>query len=257
MVYLNTNRAFEINSEIIEWDIHSAGISIIQEYQLLSNDKINKLKKLPKDRMNISIGKIGQEDKDFSRILEEKFNEVIKIFLTNNDLDIEYDILSIKRDAAFTINREVKHPTIGEFITFVPKNTYHAYLYIKPYEFLLKRDGSLDVKGLVGDREVRQNILSLHENGIINFINELINLCEGTNLDSKKINTFCAEFIRYYKNKELDFDYYREFTLESAFRYNLNGNEMMMKYIDSNILNNIDISYNYINLILPIINLVC
>lgn len=257
MQYLNQNRFFEINSNIVEWDIKSAGISIIQEYKLLPQDKIDKLLSLPKDRRNISIGKIGQSDKDFARILEDKFNEVIDIFIKNNNLDKEYDVLSIKRDAIFTINRQIPNPNIGEFIKFVPKNTYHAYLFLKPYEFYFKSNDDIDVKGLCGDIERRNELLKLHKNGIINFLNEVIKLCERTNMNKRQINKFCSNFVNLYKRKELDFDYYREFNSESMYKYVSMGQTMMVDEIDISLLEKIDITYNYINIILPFINILC
>jgi len=257
MQYLNSSRLFEINSDIIEWDIKSAGMSIIQEYKMISQTKINKLLKLPKDTMNISVGLIGQKDKVFARDLEENFNTVIKLFMEQNNLDIDYDVISVKRDAVFTINREIKKDSIGEFITFIPKNRYHAYIYIKPFEFYLKRNKFPDIKGLSGDKETRNYLLSLHENGILNLIQELVQICETTNMDARKINNFCAEFVAMYKKRELDFDYYREFGTESKFKYVAFNNVMMMDNINASVLRSIDITHNYQKIILPLINLVC
>jgi hypothetical protein len=257
MQYLNSNRLFDISSDIVEWDMHSAGISIIQEYKMLTQERIDKLLKLPKDRMNISVGKIGQADSTFARDLDDNFNVVIKEFIKLNNLDIEYDILSIKRDAVFTINKVINTPSIGKFINFVPKNRYHAYVYIKPYEFYFRTDNTIDIKGLCGDKDDRDKILNLHKNGIINFLNEAIKTCEKTNMNRDDINEFCANFVSMYKKKELDFDYYREFNVESRFRYNNMGSEMLLDNIDLSLLNKIDIRHNYLNIILPMINYMC
>lgn len=257
MQYLNLNRFFEVNSEIIEWDIKSAGISLIQEYKMLPQAKIEKLLKLPKDNMNRSIGKIGQKDSNFARSLEEKFNDVVNIFIENNNLDIEYDIISIKRDAVFVINRKISKPTIGDFIRFVPKNVYHAYIYLKPYEFYIKANEEMDIKNLCRDINKRNEIIELHRNGILNFLNEAVNLCERTNMNRNQISKFCANFVKLYKNKQLDFDYYREFNIESMFKYVYGGNAMMLDNIDGSLIDNIDIQYNYINIILPMVNLMC
>ena len=52
--------------------------------------------------------------------------------------------------------------------------------------------------------------------------------------------------------KELDYDYYREFSVESRFRYqNLNG-EIMTDNINEEMLDKVNIEYNYIKFIFNI-----
>jgi hypothetical protein len=208
--------------------------------------------------MNISVGKIGQTDHDFAKALENKFNDVIEQFITQNNLDKEFDILSVKRDAVFTVNKTINYPKIGSFINFIPKHTYHAYLYIKPYEFYFQSDGKIEVKGLCSDEDgQREKILNLHTNGIINLLNETISVCERTNMNRDAINKFCAEIVSLYKKKELDFDYYREFNIESKFRYISVNGIMLLDNITSNLLDKIDIQFNYKNIILPLVNILC
>lgn len=257
MQLINTIRSFEINSVIVEWDIRSAGINIIQEYKLLPEDKIKALLKLPKKKMNIAVGEIGRKDKDFAKELENKFNEVTHLFINENSLDIDYDIVSVKRDAIFVINKEIVNSRFGEYIEFIPKNRYSRYLYLKPYEFYVTPEGTIDIKGISSDKELRENFINKHKDGILNLILELIYVAEGSNLDREKINDFLASFVSMYKNKELDYAYYREFTLDSKFRCNMFGNTVLMDEVNDYYLAKTDISYNYINIILPLIRLTC
>ena len=76
-------------------------------------------------------------------------------------------------------------------------------------------------------------------------------------MNLKQLNSFLHEFVKMYKRKELEFDYYREFNVESRFRYQLLGSEIMANNIDSDMLKHVNIEYNYKNIILPLINYIC
>ena len=255
--YLNISRSFEINSNIVEWDMKRAGLSIIKEFNLLHPDTIKELEKLSKSDCDIKIGKMQITDKEFSKALEQKFTDAMKEFMDNNGIDDTFDVTSIKKDACFIINKKVTCDRIGNYIKFVPKNTYHAYVYLKPYEIYFKRDGDIDIKGMSSDRIIRNNIIELHKDGILNFIEYVIHLAETSNMDMMKISKFLHDFVEMYKKKELDFDYYREFNIESRFRYQFLGSEAMADYIDESMLEKVNIEYNYKTIVLPMINLLC
>ena len=255
--FLNISRSFEVNSNIVEWDMKRAGLNIIKEYQLLPSDTIKELEKLSKSECDIKIGKMQITDKDFSKELELKFTDVMKEFMSVNNIDDEYDVTAIKKDACFIINKKITVNEFGKYIKFVPKNAYHAYVYLKPYEIYFKRDGDIDIKGMSSDKNVRNRVIELHKDGILNFIEYVIEIAETTNMDMPKIHKFLHEFVEMYKKKELEFDYYREFNVESRFRYQFLGSEIMADYIDESMLEKTNIEYNYKTIILPMINLIC
>lgn len=251
----NMARPFEVNSSIVEWDMKRAGPSLIKELGLLPMEEIERLELLPKNECDIAIGKMQIKNTDFSKALDKAFTDAMNIFLDANNIDKDLDVISIKKDACFVINKKVTQSSFGRYIKFIPKNQYHAYMNVKPFEFYFKRNGEIDIKGLVGDKKRRSEIIKLHEDGMINFLFYIIELAEKTNLSSKQMNKFLHDFVEMYKRKELEFDYYREFNVESRFRYQFAGAEAMADYIDESMLQKVDIRYNYIHLILPIINL--
>lgn len=254
---INEYRSFEVNSSIIEWDMKRAGLSLVKEFSLLPDLKIRELEVLSKKDCDVAIGNLQIKDHIFSKNLELKFTEVMNLFLKENNIDKDYDCTSIKKDACFVINKSIKHDTFGNFIRFVPKNEYHAYIYIKPLEFYFKRNGEIDLKGLVSDKRIRNQFLEVHKDGMINFLYYVVELAEKTNMDKKKMYQMLHQFVSMYKCKELDFDYYREFNLESRFRYQFLGGEIMADNIDSDMLEKVNIDYNYMHIILPLINLIC
>ena len=196
----------------------------------------------------IYVGKQMRKDKDFSKELEKLFNIVVNEFIKTNELDMDFDILSIKRDAVYVINKSIIHPNIGEHIAFVPKNNYSSFIFIKAYEFY--RGEILDVKG------VSDEILPLHENGILSFVNDILEIASQYNMNQKKIQTYLSDYVKAYKNKELPYDHYREFGRE-VFKYVMFNNIMEINDIDEELLSSIDISKNYIDIILPAIQIIC
>lgn len=252
---INTTRPFEVNSSIIEWDMKRAGPNLIKEFGLLPMKEIEKLELLSKKECDIAIGKLQIKNVEFSKELDKAFTDSMIMFLNENGIDKELDVISIKKDACFVINKKISKFKFGKYIEFIPKNQYHAYININPFEFYFKRNGEIDIKGLIGDKKKRSEIIKLHENGMINFLFYIVDLAEKTNLSTKQINEFLHRFVEMYKQRELEFDYYREFNVESRFRYQFAGAEVMADRIDESMLQKVDIRYNYIHLILPIINL--
>lgn len=250
-------RLFEVNSSIVEWDIRRAGLNLLREYQLLPQEKIDSLCELEKREADIKIGKLQINDKVFSSSLEQAFTDIMNQFMEENDIDPDYDTLSIKKDACFIINRRIKKDSFGEFIRFIPKNEYHAYLRIQNFEFYFGKGERIDIKGLCGDKARLMEIMSLHENGILNFLLNVVHISESTGMNQKKLNQFLHSFVEMYKRRELDFEYYREFTPESKYRYQFLGGEMMTENIDEQMFDKVNIEWNYKHLILPLINIVC
>lgn len=248
MFYTNKDRVFGVNSEIVEWDIKSANLSLIKEYELLSNDKIEKIEEMDKKERVIYVGKQMRKDKVFSKKLESLFDTVVNDFIEINSLDKGYDIVSIKRDAVYVVNKEIKYSNLGKHITFLPKNNYSAFLFLNQYEFY--KGNKFDVKGMSDE------LLPLHENGMICFINDVFDIASKSNMNKKKIHMYLSDYVKAYKNRELQYDHYREFGKET-FKYTLFNNIMDIESIDDDLLQNIDISYNYLNIVLPLIQTVC
>ena len=119
---INEIRPFEVNSSIIEWDMKRAGLNLIKEFKLLPENLILELEDMPKKDADIKIGKLQIKDKEFSKNLEKAFTDVMNHFLEVNNIDKEFDVLSIKKDACFVINKKITQSTCGEYIKFIPKN---------------------------------------------------------------------------------------------------------------------------------------
>ena len=270
----NESFIFEPNCQIVEYDIKSCNTSICREFKLLPESTINYLEKIPSHERKVKFGLIRQKNKELSREHTKRVDEVVKQFISQNDLKFEDDIVSIKNDAVFVYNKEIQYPRVGDHVLFRPKSQYHAYLYMKPFEFYFNHEeneyGSMvDVKNLSSDIE----ILRRHSNGILALLNEFVEVVERSNSDPKEIHDFCSAIVKAYKRRELVPDVYREFNPNSAHNsnYKMRASSFMGQYQnegfeiylkdgsldkDGFITDDVDISYNYMNIILPLIKMV-
>jgi hypothetical protein len=169
--------------------------------------------------------------------------EVRKWFFENNDIKDE-DILSIKKDAIMT----TKRCFVTEFdnIIFAEKNIYTSYYYLNNYEFYYNRD-KIDVKG-IGD-----DLLELHQEYMLDFLFNFFRMNEISK--RKSVIDLLKDFAYNYKKKELDVDYYRELNSQSLFKIHerLFGEKIGLKYTKEK--DSLDISYNYMNYVVPLISI--
>ena len=249
MFYINKNRTMCVNSSIVEWDIHSGNTSMMYHYNLAPKPVIDKLAAMNKQDRVVAIGKLMKKDKEFSKKLEASFNSIAQDFVEINEIPRE-NIISIKRDAVYVLNRDIKFSTFGQYVEFVPKNQYTGWLYIKPYEFYFKDDSTIDVKGL------SDNLIPKHEHGMLAFLSDLFDTCRASNMGKGDINQFMAEFSENYKFRRLKDDFYREFNQKSLYRlvYPDIG-EMLTESFPERDLEYVDISYNYLNIIIKAIKI--
>lgn len=224
--WLNPNIEYLFNDDIIEYDIHDAGFSLIQQYQLLPPEKIKELERIPRGiQRHIQVGVLQRDDKEFSKRLTEKFTEVRALFMMMNQLKDD-SIISVKKDAIYTIGK-VKRTTFGK-VKFMEKNHYSSYIRfpdINNLELYYGENG-IDVKGM-GDAAVNRHRLYMLE-----FLRKTIKSIEEQ--DSSVKRKF-MRFFNQYKFDELDEEFYIEFNNVSR---------------DQNKL------FNYANLLIPLLKII-
>lgn len=252
MQWNNKLKVFEIDSEIVEWDIKTANLSICKEYKLLNDKQIAQISSMSKDKRVRTVGLLSRASKKFAKALEEHFNIAVNQFIEQNGLDKDQDIICIKKDAVFVINKKISKPDVGENIHFVRKNVYDAFVRLDRFEFYIN-DDTVDVKGL-------QEQQHLHENGICHLIKDTVRTASEVKLNDGLMNEYLSEMVNLYKNHELAIEYYREFNSTSAYRViDKDGTEFVFNDISEDYLDEkgyqLDISYNYMNIIIPLIRM--
>lgn len=246
--YLDKDINYLFNCEIREYDMQEAGFNLIREFKLLSDKQIEMLSKLSKDQRHIRIGYL-LKDKEFAKIHKEAFKEARRMFFEANELEDE-DILSVKKDAIFVIKKNCIHNQKG-FINFRIKNQYLGYLYLNKMEiYYTNPDTDLDIKN-IGDKD---KTIEYHKDYMIDFIKDLFTM--NIYNDRKSVIKYLTDFIRMYRNNELDVNYYREFNDGNYFKI-FEDNE----WIDIQELSNdfdiekVNKTYNYFNYLVPIANI--
>lgn len=246
-LYTTDDYDYIISKRIIEYDIKSAGINLCKYYRLLPKDKLEYLDSLTKTQQKIQIGKYMKSDKEFNVNHTKSFKWIRKEFFRDNDIK-DSDIISIKKDAIFIVSKKCKKCKF-ENVEFVEKNVYTSYHRFGNIElYYNSKKDILDVKGISND------LLYQHV-AFMNILKRIFRLLEENKYD--EFVKFIKRFVDDYKNKRLSYKYYREFNSNSGFV--LRNDESSQNYVFSvNSMNDtlddqMDISYNYVNYILPII----
>lgn len=240
--YTNHDIEFLINSEIVEYDIKSAGLSLAKEYKYLNEKTINKLENMSKFDRNRRMGILKLIDKQLSKNENNALIEARKLFIKSNNLSVG-NIIAIKKDAVFVTQR-CNNRKFGN-IEFVPKNKYTSYMELNRLEFYYNSN-RLDIKG------IDDVMLEKHENYMLEFFKTYLSFLESGN--DSQLKDYITNFVYRYKTKLLDLEYYREFNASSAYRLKdmIENNIYGIDTINSASFEDIDISYNYFKYLVPL-----
>lgn len=237
---------FLFNNYIREYDIRKANINILYKNGILSEKDYNFLLQSPRDVRQYVIGNM-QKDENINNTLMKGFKECRKLFIECNYLE-ESDILSIKKDAIFVINKIPKYCKFDN-IEFVNKNVYTSYIsfFNKRLELYYSSGKTniekIDVKG------ISDNNLKYHEKYMLDFLYFVFEMIENDGLENTILcfNRFYDDYI----NKRLEIGYYRNFNSQSGFTLNFQdpfnknrGYEIFNEKIALTNFDNINISYN-------------
>lgn len=230
-----------ISSYIREYDISKANINILYNAGVLSEAEYNQYYNMDSNERYIKIGLLQKKDKNVTRLLQEGILEAKKNLFEANSIE-KYDVLCIKNDAVFIINKDLLYTDFGN-IQFKCKNLYTSFYRLKKIEYyyyldIVNKIEKLDIKGM-GD-EVR----SLHENYFIDF---LLSLFESAQIDLiENTISLLKNFYLDYINLRLDINYYRQ--LNSASNYLIRNlsryTDFTANFLPQTAVTQIDISHN-------------
>lgn len=236
-----------LNSTFIrEYDISKADISVLLSKGQITQEQFNFLYRIPSINRNVYMGILQRDNPKLKKILSNGIEEVRKLFFEANDIE-DSDVLSIKNDAIFLINKVASVTTFGN-VTLKEKNTYTSFYklpkkYNKEFYYYVNRvtgEESLEIKGISDDSR------KLHEEYFVDFLLVLFNSIELFPISDTidLIQTFYNQYI----NMELPLGYYRKFDQFSGFDTNLVTpilkHKYILKYLSEEHREMIDISYN-------------
>lgn len=234
---------------IREYDMSEAGFNIIKEYKLLTPKKISELAVMTKDQRRRAIGILQIDDKKFANELKKGFETCRKNFFEANSIE-DKDVISIKKDAIFIKDKVCPTTDFGNHISFKIKNKYSCFLNLNDIEFYYnEKFDELDVKG------VNDDLLELHKDGMLKVIRTILKIVSSST--EEFVCSRLQKLVSDYKEFRLPRDTYRELNRFSKFKGNMKltfAGTILVDDFDSLGEDNIDISYNFMKFIVPIIN---
>lgn len=230
---LYTKKIQYIIHEIFEYDISKANISILLQGGYIRQEEFRMYSEMDKIQRQIAIGKL-QKNPRYAKAISDGFKQARKNLIEYNHLE-ESDIMSIKKDAIYTLRR-LDVTDFGN-IHFTLRNVFSMFISCKNLEIYFnynERDGSclIDIKGINDDK------LILHE-AYLAMICDILRLVQQNRIDDA-ITTIIS-FIHRYNTRKLPLVFYREFNSQSMFRI---GNYGLDNINDDNLIPVLDISYN-------------
>lgn len=238
-----------IIDRVYEYDIKAANVSSLLTAGYDSK-ALETLLKLPKKTREVAIGKMIRQDKKIGKLIKKEITRAREQLFRSNSL-IDTDIVSIKNDAVFVRGRSLEYTTFGH-MEFRLKNQYAAFVQFDKLElYYNRRKKTVDIKG-VNDEVVQEQD---HQNGIIKF---LVKVMEFLVMDRRDaLRKYLIEFSHEYKARELPVVYYRELNTFNVYRtiYELAGYSYDLTMVDQKDVKMINIVYNYLRYVLPMIRM--
>jgi hypothetical protein len=245
--YLNRDILNLKSAVIREFDLRDAGFSIIKNNNLFDDELKEKISQLSKQDKNVTIGKILRDHPNLSQFMMDELAKLRQKFVDSNNIK-EENILSIKRDALFIMNQDARNLNIDGY-TWQVKGKYSSYLYVNRKEFYYDPwSDTIDIKGLSSETKESCSLF-------INDIKRIIRSWEK--LPKDKLIRFLRDYRFNYLDRRLPLESYRELNRNFSYRLNFSiDNNLYLSQIQNlETLEIVDISYNYINYIIPIIGL--
>lgn len=233
--------AYLNNVFIYEVDIEKANINILYSKGLITKDIYDYLYNSERMVRQVYIGKL-QRDVKYTKALQQGIIEAKAQLFQANDIK-DFEVLSIKNDAVFLINRI---PSIRDFglIHFIPKNVYTSFYTVGNLEMYyyynsISKEEKLDIKGL-GD-----SVIETHRDYMYQFLCDLFYTiqCNGIEVAIRLMKEFYIQYI----NLKLPLGYYRKFDISNEFHFKSRtsmGTGYSINNINESMLPLIDISYN-------------
>lgn len=245
-LYLNKDIDYIINSEIREYDLKSAGLSLIKEFQLAPPNVISQLERMDKEPRNKEIGMM-QKDKAFADALKDAFGEARRMFFEANGIE-DGDVLSIKKDAIFIVRKNCDGQ-ITENLDFRIKNQYLGYMYLNRIEFYYRAPTELlDVKGLGPE------VYTYHGDYMLDYIRDIFS--SAIYSSHQELIRYICKFVTAYRLNYLEYGYYRR--MDESFFYDVMDPDVGLLHIrdiNENEDVHLDITYNYFKYLVPIANI--
>ncbi len=246
MLYDKINYSANINylnnTLIYEYDISKANINVLYSKCAIDKPTYDYLYNANRMIRQKYIGKLQQQNPELIKILKDGIIEAKEMLFKSNNIQ-DHEVLSIKNDAVFIINRRLLNTKFGliefkeksQFTSFYKFDNLEVYYYYNSYSKM----ENIEVKGISDEK------LKLHENGMLQFLKDIFYTLQtsGVEIAMRMLKDFYLEYI----TMKLPFDHYRKFNSDSTYHLKYNPASHTgfdAEFLPDNCINSIDISYN-------------
>ena len=241
-VNYTANIPFLISTFIREYDISKANINVLYKYGAIDKKKYDMLYNMLKNEREIYVGNMERRDKKITEIKAKGIKEAKRMLFESNNIQ-DNDILSIKNDAVFLINKKAS-TTKFDNIEFVEKNIYTSFYRLNNnrLEIYYGYDEytgteNIDIKG------IKDCYLYKHKNYFLSFLLDVFQMAERDTIDN--VINMIGKFYELYVSRQLEPDFYRIFDLECTYMISTkSGKCYYPDFIEPKYLDSIDISCN-------------
>lgn len=202
------------NVFIYEYDISKCNINILLTKNVIDKSTYDFLYSAEKMARQVYVGKLCR-DKQISDILKNGIIEAKQMFFEANDIQ-DRDVLSIKNDAVFIINKKIQFNKF-DLITFVQKNVYTSFYKFNNMEFYYyysnaTKEEYIDIKG------ISDNNLKYHEGHFLQLLKDIFYSIQvnGPEISLRMLKDAFNEYISF----KLPVEFYRCFDSDSMYYFN-------------------------------------
>lgn len=195
---------------IREYDISKCNINMMMVYGVITEKLYNHLYNSDKQYREIYIGNLIRNDKNVYKVISDGIIKYRNMLFMKNNIT-ESDILTIKNDAVFVINKNLEYTEFDKYIKFANKSTYTSFFKINNLELYYNINTDvLDIKGM-SDHNIQKH------HSFIEFLKTVIYLIELG--ETKQASDIIMNCYYDYVSGNIDLSMLRNFDIYSDFSH--------------------------------------
>ena len=210
---LNVNYMIDILMR--EYDLSKANISVLRDYNILSEEQYQYYLTCPKLEREIAIGKLQGRNPKATEALKDGISQAKRIFMESNNIE-DSDVFAIINDAIIIIgSKPILNLQVSDRLKFRLDGTFTSYMRLKNIDLYYYFNRSTNEEKIT-NRGLGSAASELHRDFMIEFISEIL---YSTQIDGVRTSVPLLQNVHHnYINRDLPVGYYREFNSQAMYR---------------------------------------
>lgn len=205
---------FLTSSFIREYDLSKANISSLLYKGVITEEEYKKYYSMDKQHREIAIGLLELKNPRISTIKKEGITEARKLLFESNNI-ANHEVLEIRNDAVFVINRDLEHMKFDIF-DFKLKNLYQSYAFINKQLSIYYAFDSIHGVDMIDIKGIKDEKLEIFRSNFIQFLCDVFYKLQCETIESTL--EFITDFYQRYVKLELPKEFYREFNSFQSYK---------------------------------------